>query len=184
MPRRGAKPQPTILRRLNGNPRGVNEKEAMPSRDISMEIPEWAQMTTEAKTVWFRLAPMVHRNGLLTEADLEQFVRYCDMLPRWYAMKKHIEENGYTYEVVSPIFSGFGKDRNIIDYKVTSINQYPQVKLYLEFDKALKHFEAEFGLSPSARTRIHAVDDSHDSEELDFYFGGARRSSYEQSSRY
>jgi P27 family predicted phage terminase small subunit len=173
MPRRGAKPKPTVMRKLNGNPTGrpLNNKEAMPSREISLEPPEWACLTEEGVTTWNRLAPMVHHNGLLTEADLNQFARYCDMLPRWYKMKCFLDEHGETYEVMKPIYAN-----NILEeYIVAKVAMRPQTKLYLEFNKALQAFEAEFGLSPSSRTRIQAVDDEHDPSELDFYFGGRQR---------
>ena len=182
MARRGAKPTPTVLRRLNGNPSGrkMNDKEAMPSRDISLEPPEWAKLNEEGKKVWFRIAPMIHRNGLLTECDLILFARYCDMLPRWFQMKQFIEEHGETYEVRAPVYEKSGTEKIIVDYTVVKVALYPQMKLYLDFAKALQIIEVEFGLSPSSRTRINAVEDDNNPTDLDFYFGGRRRASHER----
>lgn len=176
MPRRGAKPKPTKLKRISnptggGSGGGINRHESMPSREISLEPPGWADMTVKAKVVWFRVAPIVHRNGLLTEADLEKFVRYCDALPRWYSMRNFIEEYGETYEVLAPVYEGQGRDRQVIDWKVSKISMRPQMKLYIELERMISNMEAEFGLSPSARTRIHAVEDEHEKEELNKYFG-------------
>lgn len=179
MARPGTKPTPTVLRQLNGNAGGrkMNDKEAMPSRDFPLEAPEWAKLNEKGLEVWNRLARMVHRNGLLTECDLGLFARYCDMLPRWYQMKAFIEEHGETYEVSAPVYEGAGRDREVVDWKTIRIAQRPQMKLYIEMSKALQGIEAEFGLSPSSRTRIHAVDENYEGAELDFYFGGRRRSS-------
>ena len=177
MPRPGAKPTPTVIRRLRGHTDRTqdNTQEAMPSKEISLEPPAWAELTEEGVKVWFRLAPRVHRNGLLTECDLQPFARYCDMLPRWYKMKRFLDEHGETYEVVAPIYEGSGRERTVVDYKVIRIAMRPQQKLYLELNKAISDLEREFGLTPSSRSRIAAAGDDNLPEDMDFYFGGKRR---------
>ena len=179
MGRRGFAPTPTALRKNLAEDRSrstegrwplAGEKEAMPSTEISLAPPEWAEFDEPAIKVWNRLAPMIHRNGLLTEADIPQFVRYCDMLPRWLDAKKFIDEHGETYEVLNPVFEYEGKSRVIVDYKVKTINLHPKAKLYLEYNRALQRLEQEFGLSPSARTRIQAIE-AESEDTLEFFFG-------------
>lgn len=170
--RRGIKPTPTVLRdRLVDQraERQPNPNEPKPSHEISLEPPSWAKLSDAGKKVWYRLAPMVHRNGLLTEADIMQFARYCDMLPRWIEAKDYIDENGETYDVVEPVYEGSGREKQVVDYKLRSVNLHPAAKRYLEYNKALQSLECEFGMSPSSRTRISALNGESESE-LDFFF--------------
>lgn len=171
---RGRKPKPTALRILNGNPSGrpLNTKEAMPSKDINIDPPEHLQLSDLAKETWTRLAPMAHNLGLLTEADIDAFARYCDMLARWHKLRIFIDEKGETVEICSPVYEGHGREKQLVDYVVTKIQKRPEVALYTEIDRALGKLEAEFGFTPSARTRIHATNEDQDAEDWAKYFGG------------
>lgn len=68
MAKRGRKPKPTALKKLEGNPgkRPLNELEPMP-RVSMLRCPNWLE--PEAKKEWRRLAPVLIDAGILTGAD-------------------------------------------------------------------------------------------------------------------
>jgi phage terminase small subunit len=79
---RGAKPKPTALKLIAGNPgrRPINTEEPeYPS--LSHEPPDW--LSDEARAVWARLAPGLTMVGVLTEVDRDIFAIYCDMVAQY-----------------------------------------------------------------------------------------------------
>ncbi len=70
---RGRKPVPTALKVVRGNPgkRALNTREAEPAPPATLTPPDW--LAEDAKREWADKAPMLHRLGLLTEADLDAF---------------------------------------------------------------------------------------------------------------
>lgn len=74
--KRGRPPKPTKLRLIEGNRehRALNMNE--PQYASCHEPPEC--MTPDAKIEWYRLAPKLLGQGLLTEADRAAFTAYCE----------------------------------------------------------------------------------------------------------
>lgn len=138
MAMRGRKPKPTGIKELEGNPgkRPMNSAEPrLPKKAPS--CPQWLE--PEAKKEWKRLAKTMEILGTLTEADRSSFAAYCQAYARWVEAEKFISENGSTFET----------DKG---YK----QQIPQVSIGQTYLKIMQKAAAEFGLTPSARTRIIA----------------------------
>lgn len=142
MGRRGPKPQPTALRLARGNPskRALPKNEPKPAKPNRLDPPSW--LTGHARQKWRALAPRLATAGLLTVADMDAFARYCDTWARWRQCCRHIDRHGMTYEL---------KDSK---GGVTSVQQRPEVSIARSLAVQLARLEAEFGMTPSSRSRV------------------------------
>lgn len=178
----GRPPVPAALKVIRGNPgkRPINEQELNAGNKLeSIEAPEWANLTDGGKEVWKRVAAVLHRNNLLTDLDVEGVIRYCDMLDKWYRVKKFLDKNGFSYPIMENIYekvwevSETGKKVLVEkrkDQKLKSMVQFPEVGVYSRLESALTKKEQEYGMTPVARTRIYAIlnnCDSNKEEEAD-----------------
>lgn len=143
---RGPKPKPTSLKRLLGNPgkRTLNENEPIPP-DIEVVAP--AILRTDARIYWDQLAPLLIAMKVLTCADAIVFARYCNLLARYaqldaFMMGAKKGATGTTYVI---------KDEQ---GKIRSVMELPQSWEYRQIQNQLLAYEREFGLTPSARSRL------------------------------
>jgi P27 family predicted phage terminase small subunit len=139
---RGRKPTPTTLRVLRGNPgrRPLNAHEAKPAA-AGVHPPAW--LTNDVAALeWGRIAPILNRLGLLTEIDEQALAAYCQAFARWRDAEAQIDKFGTVvkgkggFPMISPFFS-------IADRTAR------QMRAYL----------IEFGMTPSARSRVHTHGD-------------------------
>ena len=138
-PMAGRKPKPTAVKKLEGNPgkRKLNTKEPMPVRGVP-DCPEW--LLPEAKLEWNRLAVLMEQMGVLTEVDRAAFAAYCQSYARWQEAQEHIDSEGATYETEN------GMQR-----------PNPWVAICNTEQRLMMQAASEFGLTPSARSRIVAA---------------------------
>jgi len=138
MGKRGPAPKPTALRLIHGSTLPLNRNEPKPGCGIRR--PTW--LTGEGRRIWDRLVPLLKPLGLATVIDANPLARYCDGLAKWIKAKAFLDEHGDTYVVRD--------ETGTIKY----IAQFPQVSIYRNLSLHLTRLEQEFGLTPSARTRI------------------------------
>ena len=138
MSSRGAKPKPTRLKVLAGTQRAdrMNKNEPNPK----VEIPRCpSHLSDEAKREWRRVAKDLAVVGLLTRIDRAALAAYCQAWGRWVEAEEALRKHGVM---------------------VKSPNGYPMQSPYLAVaNKAMEQMRAllaEFGMSPSSRTRVHA----------------------------
>lgn len=133
---RGPKPKPTALRILEGNPshRPLPENEPKPMAD-KVKCPSW--LHADAKKEWRRLAPGLIEMGLLTNSDVQTFAAYCQSYAMWKEAAEHVMREGMMQEAPS----GYIMKSPYASMAQSSLTQ-------------MKQFAGEFGLTPSARTRI------------------------------
>lgn len=137
MAKRGRKPKPTALKRLEGNPgkRPLNELEPMPQVGM-LRCPNWLE--PEAKKEWRRLAPVLIHAGILTSADAVPFAGYCQSYARWREAEAEVSKLGMVYR---------DGDR---------IRPNPYIAIARAAFAEVKSMAAEFGLTPANRTAIIA----------------------------
>lgn len=138
MAQRGRKPKPTALKVLEGNPgkRPLNGAEPAPARKAP-RCPSWLE--AEAKREWKRMGRILEQMGLLTEMDMAAFAGYCQAYARWKEAEEFISQHGTM--VRTP--NGY-------------LQQVPQVSIAQTNMKIMLRFCEQFGLTPSARSRIIA----------------------------
>lgn len=158
MAQRGRKPKPTVVKVLEGNPgkRNLNIHEPRPEKKAP-RCPVWLE--AEAKKEWRRMAKQLEQLGILTEIDMAAFAGYCQAYARWKEAEEYISENG----VVMKAPSGY-------------CQQVPQVSIAQTYLKIMNRFCEQFGLTPSARSRIvtdNGKDKESDAMELLLFKGGS-----------
>ena len=138
MATRGRKPKPTAMKILEGNPgkRALNLKEPRPDKKMP-KCPEWLE--DEAKAEWGRLATPMFNLGLLTELDMATFATYCQAYARWKEAEEFISQHG-----------------SLIKTKTGFWQQIPQVSISRSNQAMMIKAAAEFGLTPSSRSRLIA----------------------------
>ena len=141
---RGRKPKPTALKVLEGNPghRPLNKKEPMPKGKLP-RCPDWLE--DDAKKEWKRLGKVLAEMGMLTEIDRAAFAGYCQAYARWKGAEEFITQHGDM--VRTP--NGY-------------LQQVPQVSIAQTNLKIMLKFCEQFGLTPSARSRMIREDASSD----------------------
>ena len=154
MSRRGPAPLPTKIKELKGNPgrRPLNNREAHPD-PTKPRRPSWIQ--GEARREWDRVVPRLHDAGLLTSIDHGIIEAYCVVYGRWVEAEKKVKE------VPAVVQTSNG---NPIQNPYISIANHALADL-------LK-FAREFGMTPSARSRIPATPEEKEESLADFLFGG------------
>ena len=136
MATRGRKPKPTAMKELEGNPgkHPLNTSEPKPNKKAPA-CPKWLE--PEAKKEWRRLAKQMEAIGILTEVDMAAFAGYCQAYARWKEAEEFITQHGTI--VKTP--SGYWQ-------------QVPQVSIAQTNLKIMLKFCEQFGLTPSARSRM------------------------------
>ena len=137
MASRGRKPKPTAIKLLEGNPgcRPLNRTEPKPT-GVPV-CPDWLE--EEAKAEWERMGGILADMGVLTEVDTMTFAGYCQAYARWKEAEEFISQHG-----------------SIIRTPNGYLQQVPQVSIAQTNLKIMLKFCEEFGLTPSARSRISA----------------------------
>ena len=160
MPPPGRRPRPTHLKLLEGNPgkRPINEDE--PEPEVPAKVPRApAFLGKEGKAEWRKLVPELMELGLYTSIDRPALTAYCEAWDTWRQAEDHKRKHGVT---------------------TTTPNGYEVQSAYVGIaNKAMAHvraFLAEFGMSPSSRSRVGVKPKSKDDTE-EFLFGKRRRGS-------
>jgi P27 family predicted phage terminase small subunit len=83
------------------------------------------------------MAKTLEAIGVLTQIDAAAFAGYCQAYARWKEAEEFLSKHGTIFKTPS----GY-------------IQQVPQVSIAQTYLKIMKDFCSEFGLTPSARSRI------------------------------
>ena len=146
MAKPGPQPVPSEMKRLKGNPghRPISDDEPKPLVSPGVpDPPDWIE--SYAKDIWGVLAPELHRRGLLTGLDLTTWAAYCQSYARWRTAEEWLSEHDETIEL---------RDRK---NKVRNVIRASACQTSREALADMNRFGSQFGLSPSARTSIHAA---------------------------
>jgi P27 family predicted phage terminase small subunit len=146
MGKRGTKPTPTALLKLRGSWRADINK-AEPKPEVALPDPP-KYIKGNSLACWDELAPMLVELKVLTLADKQALALLCETYANWRRSQDLLDEHGDVYVI---------KDSN---GEVKYLQQTPYVSMVKSFGKQFKDLLAEFGLTPSARSRITMVEDS------------------------
>jgi P27 family predicted phage terminase small subunit len=142
MGRRGPAPTPTAILKLRGSTlvsKRRQKKEAQGPAGAP-DQPDW--LDDEARKMWDHLLPMLDGMGVLTRVDGNALARYCRLWSRWRKAEEFIDGKGEMY----PLKDDKGS--------VKCFMQWPQVAIAHKLATQLTRLEQEFGMTPSARSRI------------------------------
>lgn len=142
----GRKPKPGALKALAGNPgkRKVNKAEPKP-KPVAPGPPAW--LDKEAKELWREFSPELERLGLLTLIDAPAFAMMLTHYILAVKASRLLKRDGI-----------MTKDENGLARK------HPAHQILRDHAAAFRGFAAEFGLTPSARTRLSMPEPEDDDE--------------------
>lgn len=131
---------------LRGNPGKKNlHKDEQPKLQLLFELPPAPDyFGTYGKKEWERTGPKLVAAKMLTESDLPAFEAYCLNIDLMIDARLDIRENGMQ------VLGHRGYVRN------------PAIAAFGQASTAIRGFVSEFGLSPSARSRIRIPKDDED----------------------
>lgn len=154
MATRGPKPKPTQLKVVSGTARPDRENKAEPKVKVSIpSVP--SHLSAEAKAEWRRVCKEMHQAGILSELDRGGLAAYCQAYGRWVQAEQALARMA---------------DRDKVNYglmiKTTSGNaiQNPLVGSANKAMADMVKYAAEFGMTPSARSRITALERGEDDD--------------------
>lgn len=155
----GRRPKPTVLKLVEGNPgkRKINKTEPKPKRSIP-SCP--AHLSDAGKVAWGRLSVLLDRMGVLTEADSAALERLCDCYSDILICRESLAQDGWTYKTMDAQGN-------------TLIKGNPAATQLRAADSQFKSYLIEFGLTPAARSKVHATPDEEAKDDpLKEFFGG------------
>lgn len=138
------RPTPTRLKIVRGNPgrRPLPKAEAVVPPATDLTPPAW--LSERARTYWGEIAPMMAECGLLTNVDKTAFEGLCDAYARWREASEMLAK---TPLIVKAPTSGY-------------LMPNPMISIANQAFGQLRTMLGEFGMTPSARSRVNANPDA------------------------
>ena len=136
-------PKPNHLRALEGNRGKVPHKPQVQPRKNLPQVPKY--LNKDAKVLWRTYVKQLHENGILSEVDGHQLADLCVTETRLRSITKEIEATS---------------DQKLL---------MRLVRLEKDLMQALRIMRGDFGLNPSARTKVQVLDPP-EGEGIDKFF--------------
>jgi len=145
--KRGPAATPTDILKLRGSRRGDRRPNEPKPPKGQPRCP--SRLTKEEKSVWKQLVAILREMNVLTVADGNALARYCVMWCEWWRCDAHLKKYGLSFPMKRIV--GKGKDERT---EVIGFQPFPELVQRNKLSVELRRLEAEFGLTPAARTRI------------------------------
>ena len=146
MGRRGPAPTPTSVLKLRGSWRAdANPDEPKPEVGVP-DMPDFLEGM--AKDCWDQITPLLEGMNVITKADEVALSMLCKTYANWRRAEELLAKHGDVY----PIRDNEGN--------VKYLQQSPYVSIARNNLLALKGMLEQFGLTPSARSRLRVEPDA------------------------
>jgi P27 family predicted phage terminase small subunit len=158
--RTGRKPKPTHLKLVTGNP----GKRALPAAEakVAAALPSPPpHLSDEAKVEWDRVAAELFNIGLLSGVDRAALAAYCQAYARWAQAERAIAEMAKRDQLTGGLMIKTSNGNAI---------QNPLVGTANKAAADMVRYAAEFGMTPSARSRIAAQPPAGEQDPAAAYF--------------
>lgn len=141
---RGRKPTPTHLKLIKGNPgkRSLNPNEPKP--ELARPMPP-TFLSDDAKVEWGRVVDRLFELGLMTDLDRAALAAYCQAYGRWAQAERALAEMGRQDQLTGALMIKT-KNGNAIQNPIVGTANHAMAEMM--------RYATEFGMTPSARTRI------------------------------
>lgn len=163
--------KPTKLKLIEGTIRAdrFNEEEPeAPPADVRTP-PDWLPPRSEARRLWRRVAPVLSRMGVLTVADTDALALLCSVLADVIELEEDIRKKGREYESYIELE---GEKGETIVKRI--VRPRPQVAMLSDARRMVKAMWVEFGMTPSARSRVKANTGDGKKDPFDAFMGGKK----------
>lgn len=145
---------PTVLKILQGNPghRPLNDREPIPPPGLP-NCP--THLMKDAKAEWRRMVPILESMGLLSTLDMAALAAYCQAYGRWQQAEREMKR-----------LTKKGTTGLLLKTAQGNYIQNPLLGIVSRNIQIMRQFITEFGLSPSARSRIQVDKTFGEEDEL------------------
>jgi P27 family predicted phage terminase small subunit len=146
---------PVSVKKLRGNPgkrkQDIENKPAFQEGEFNLFCP--ADLKQEGIYKWNELAPMLNQAGVLSQGDRDMLAQFC----RYWEVSMECWKDQRSFG--SSVDSGGGR-----------MVQAPWTKTLLQLAPIMERFLVHFGMSPTARAKVTAIekDKSNDVKERFF----------------
>ena len=156
----GRKPKPTQLKLVTSNPgkRKVNGKEAKTKAAIPAPP---AHLTVDAVEEWERVATELFNLGILSKIDRAALAAYAMAYGRWVQAERAIAKMAEKDQLTGGLMIKTSNGNAI---------QNPLVGTANKAAADMMRYAAEFGMTPSARSRISAEPPEERGDPADRFF--------------
>ena len=172
---RGRKPKASEMKRAAGNPgrRALNDAE--PVYTVQEHAPYAPRhLSAEAKREWRRVAAVLARARVLTEADLAALAAYCQAWGRWVSAERKVAELGEVLQGARRAQRGEKRDDDPeCGPAPGGFYQNPYLTVANKAMEQMVKIAAEFGMTPSSRTRVKTVGGPQEKSLAEILFEGA-----------
>jgi len=149
MARRGPAPKPRALRLLDGSHmERLNDKEPIP-RTLAARCPE--DVAPDVRAIWDYTVAELEHMGTVHACDRDSLVAYCE------AVVNHRKSSRL-----------LARSNILVQGALGSLIVNPALRVQRDSAMLIRQFAQEFGLTPSARTRIETRDVTGDGQENPF----------------
>ncbi len=146
MAKPGRKPLPTRLKIIKGTDQPCRMKKDEPKPKADKIIKPF-ELSPVASKQWTKIVKELNAAKLLTNIDVHALALYCEAYATWTDAMQKIQTHG----VVVKSKNGFPVQSPFFHVANKSFEQ-------------MKGLLVEFGMTPSSRTRVSAVDDKDDDD--------------------
>ena len=152
MATRGPKPQPANLKILRGNPGGRKIKDTVKPAPKRPRCPTWLIENKTAHHIWLKISKELDSSGLLVGLDSYLLALFCRAYATIIDCELYIEKQGGIAVYLE------GKNSQTA----------PHLAALKDARAFVKGCIADFGLSPSARSRLEIIEKEAKHEYLDW----------------
>lgn len=149
----GRRPKPDEVKRLTGNPGKRPLNGSAPKPAVGLPIMPRGRLGHEGQRLWRELGPMLEKYGLITDVDGPSFEMLCAAYEMAVLAARQVREEGLTIGVGDKMRTN------------------PVVKIQESSSKLYRQYAEQFGLTPSARSRIHVEGTDQERSLVDLLFG-------------
>ena len=151
MGKRGPAPTPSAILKLRGSWRADANKAEPKPKAGRPKCPAW--LDAYGKAAWKQLVPQLDEMGVLAKIDAQALTLLCQTWAKWRRAEEMIQKHGEVY----PIKTDAGE--------VKYLQQSPYVAIARAAGEQLARMYREFGMTPSARSRIEVPESKSGDEE-------------------
>jgi len=153
----GRKPLPTHLKLVKGTARPHRMNKAEPKPVVAVPAPP-DHLDEEASTKFTEMAEMLAHHGVMTELDTGALARYVVIWRRWIEAEQEVKRRGHVVKT---------SNDNII--------QNPFLAVANKCLAQMHQIEAEFGLTPSSRSRIRVAEPAETADPFEDFLSRGRK---------
>lgn len=166
---RGRKPEPTAKKQLKGNPgkRALNKREPKPTTSPDAKLKRLLAAAAGADSQTMEMAftsfserylPLLKNMRVLTDVDMAAF----ELMAVHYAIAWRAAEIAQ-------------RDGLLQTDKFMQVHKHPILQVLRDNSSVFRAFAGEFGMTPSARSRIEVRNPDEDDELERYLFGSVAR---------